>query len=207
MLKLNAILNENSHIFDTLSRYWRQITGAELVLLASDGSILRPQTEVSPLPKTRLEVKPDESLEISSDLQLISAPLRREKAHYGYLIGKNAAERNTALLRWMAEVFLDRVENEQALQGMTDELIAAWDQLDLVYRMSQTFAREPNLIDALTSILNEIISVVKAENGFIRLILDDQPVYVTAGRRTSPRICFSTGVCGGFAGYWADHSF
>ncbi len=190
MLKLETILNENAHIFDTLARYWRQITGGALLLLAADGSILRPLTDTSPLPKTRLEVQPDESLQISSTLQLVSTPLRRDKTHYGYLIGKNTTERNLALLQWMAEVFLDRVENEQALQGMTDELISAWDQLDLVYRMSQTFAREPNLIDALTSILNEIISVVKVENGFIRLFLDDQAVYVTAGRRTLPKFIF-----------------
>jgi len=50
----------------------------------------------------------------------------------------SSTARDAALLSWGAETMMTRLVDEEALQDMTDELIGAWNQLELIYRVTQT---------------------------------------------------------------------
>ncbi|HXV43569.1 MAG TPA: SpoIIE family protein phosphatase [Anaerolineae bacterium] len=100
---------------------------------------------------------------------VLTAPLFYEQQPLGYLLALNAKEQDAALLAWGAETIVARLVDEEALQGMTDELIGAWDQLELIYRVTQNLALTPDLIAALKSILQEIQKVVNTEDSFVLL--------------------------------------
>jgi serine phosphatase RsbU (regulator of sigma subunit)/anti-sigma regulatory factor (Ser/Thr protein kinase) len=92
------------------------------------------------------------------------------------------------MLRWSAETLEALIAAEQALQGMTDELISAWDQLELVYRVTQSLASTSDLISVLRSILAEVKRVLNAGEGFLILEQDDNLTYVSVGDdRFSPQ--------------------
>jgi serine phosphatase RsbU (regulator of sigma subunit)/anti-sigma regulatory factor (Ser/Thr protein kinase) len=52
---------------------------------------------------------------------------------------------------------------------MTDELIGAWDQLELIYRVTKNLTLTSDLIAVLRSIVQEIQKVIDTEDGFILL--------------------------------------
>jgi GAF domain-containing protein len=97
-------------------------------------------------------------------------------------------EASFEMLRWSAETLEALIAAEQALQGMTDELISAWDQLELVYRVTQSLASTSDLISVLRSILAEVKRVLNAGEGFLILEQDDNLTYVSVGGdRFSPQ--------------------
>jgi nitrate/nitrite-specific signal transduction histidine kinase len=64
---------------------------------------------------------------------------------------------------------------------MTDELIGAWDQLELVYRVTQSLSSASDLISVLRSVLAEVKRVLKAEEGFLTLQQEDSLTHVSVG--------------------------
>ena len=85
----------------------------------------------------------------------------------GYLMA--AGDAPAAWFKWSAAALGSVLSAEQSLQGMTDELISAWDQLELVCRVTQSLASTADLLAVLSSILSEVRRVLNAGNGFLVL--------------------------------------
>jgi sigma-B regulation protein RsbU (phosphoserine phosphatase) len=105
-----------------------------------------------------------------SNQRLLTVPLSDgQQQPLGYLLVFDAQDQDASLLAWGAKTMVARLVGEEALQGMTDELIGAWDQLELLYRVTQNLALTSDLVAALKSILLEIQKVVNTEDSFVLL--------------------------------------
>lgn len=169
-------IKQNPQLFTALARQWHEATGTSLQLLAVDGSPMMPENGDSP-PESRIDAKA--GLQDTPSAMTVPFYIQGEKV--GYLYAPKVSPQFRPIFQWLAERFGVDLENEIALQSMTDELISAWNQLDLVYRITQTMAEKANLQDALNSILQEVTSVVKVETAFIILKHDEMVECVTAG--------------------------
>ena len=180
MLNLATLQKLNS--FHRFAQCWRNIAGTELLLISVDGQTLangrhaprldwsEPLQQASPHQPTSL---------IDQNQPLLIAPLCYNNQTLGYLLALDPNPQNISLLAWGAETMVTHLVDQEALQGMTDELIGAWDQLELIYRVTQNLALTSNLITALKSILQEIQKVVDTEDGFILLQHANTLDYVT----------------------------
>jgi serine phosphatase RsbU (regulator of sigma subunit)/anti-sigma regulatory factor (Ser/Thr protein kinase) len=115
------------------------------------------------------------------------APLDVQDPPASYLVA--VGEASPDLFRWATDTLKDIVSTEQSLQGMTGELISAWDQLGLVYDVTQSLASTSDLITVLSSVLTAVKRVLKAEEGFLILEQEDNLTHVSVGTddRFSPQ--------------------
>jgi sigma-B regulation protein RsbU (phosphoserine phosphatase) len=159
-------------LFNTFAKQWLQATGSELLFLSTDGDILASSNGKIPIGGQDLLklVSPHTSNYFTySQHRILAAPLTQGNQTYGYLLALDAKAGDASLLEWGAQNIVARVVDSHALQNMTDELIGAWDQLELIYRVTENLALTSDLMAALRSILTEIRKVVDTEDGFIML--------------------------------------
>ena len=185
MVDIGAVLQQRPDLFDNLAARWHLATGGELALLSPQGKVIE---SYNGLKLAACEVVCNAAtgeIEAAPQLQAIIVPMTVYGETKGYLLSVNSTPAQRPMLTWAAETLLDHLNSEQALQGMTDELIVAWDQLELVYRITQTLGAHTTLPDVLTSTLEEIIKVVTVEAAFIIYAVDNQINCVKAGSQAS----------------------
>jgi len=159
-------------LFNNFAKRWREATGSELLILSLEGEVVTSFNGTITLggPEILKQLSPHKpSFFTYSQQNILATPLTQDNQTFGYLLALNAEEHNASLLTWGAENIAARLMDDQALQNMTDELIGAWDQLELIYRVTQNLALTTDLMAALRSILQEIRKVVDTEDGFILL--------------------------------------
>jgi serine phosphatase RsbU (regulator of sigma subunit)/anti-sigma regulatory factor (Ser/Thr protein kinase) len=187
-MKLRAVLQAKPDVFERLTDHWRQVTGGQLLAVDETGEWVagsRPFSHINNgvLPKDWQDWLAQESANHSSIMYegqpVQMGALNLQGTPIGYLVA--VGEAPSELFRWSKETMEALIAAEQSLQGMTDELIGAWDQLDLMYRVTQSLASASDLISVLRSVLAEVKRVMRAEEGFLILAQDDGPTYVSAG--------------------------
>ena len=171
-LMLNLTTTQQIEFFDNFAKHWQDVTGGELVLLSAEGEMLTstngmPLIDGVDIIKQVSPYKPTFFTYVQQ--KLLTAPLAQHNQTVGYLLALNASESDVPLLQWGAETLMARLADADALLNMTDELIGAWDQLELIFRVTENLALTSNLMAALKSILQEIQKVVDTQDGFILL--------------------------------------
>jgi serine phosphatase RsbU (regulator of sigma subunit)/anti-sigma regulatory factor (Ser/Thr protein kinase) len=195
-MTLRAILQNRPDILDPLVDHWQRVTGGQLLAVDEEGEWVaggRPFTHLDNgvLPEDWREWLSQESSNaqpITVEGQPVQiAPLSIQRVPIGYLVA--VGEASPALVRWSADTLEALITSEQSLQGMTDELISAWDQLELVFRVTQTLASTSDLISVLRSVLAEVQQVLKASEGFLVIDQDDVLSHISVGGddRLSPQ--------------------
>lgn len=177
-------IKQNPQLFTALARQWHEATGGTLHLLDLTGTPLLSENGDTP---PALRFAGDEPV-ADADSAAMVIPFHIQGERIGYLYASPVEPQLRPIFVWLAERFGMDLENEIALQSMTDELISAWNQLDLVYRITQTMAEKANLQDALNSVLQEVISVTKVDTAFVLLKHDEMVECVTAGLALPPEL-------------------
>ncbi len=184
----NLISAQKLNLFRSFTQRWQEIVGSELLVLSLEGEILTKSNGASPVKWDEIipHLSPYKPTYLTYDNQtVLSVPLFDGYQSLGYLMALNAKEQDASLLAWGAETMVARLVDEEALQGMTDELIGAWEQLELIYRVTQNLTLTPDLTTTLKSILQEIQKVVNTEDGFILLRRPGSSDCVTCGLHDS----------------------
>jgi serine phosphatase RsbU (regulator of sigma subunit)/anti-sigma regulatory factor (Ser/Thr protein kinase) len=187
-MMLQAILQRKPEIFERLADHWRQVTGGQLLVIDEAGGwVTEARTFAYPgngvLSEnwrewlTRAKASQQPVTFEGKPVQITALNVQDVPVGYLMAIGEASFE----MLRWSAETLEALIAAEQALQGMTDELIGAWDQLELVCRVTQSLASASDLISVLRSILAEVRRVLNAGEGFLILEQDDNLTYVSVG--------------------------
>jgi len=208
-MTLRAILQQKPELFERLAHHWQQATGGQLLVIDETGELAARGNGAVPEnwrqwlaravadraqgafpPNAPASSSPPEGpLRVATALKqpVQIAPLNVQGTPVGYLMA--IGEAPPALLEWSAEALSDLIAAEQTIQGMTDELISAWDQLELVYRVTQSLASTSDLISVLRSTLAEVKRVLNAGEGFLILEQEDELTHVSVGdeRRFSPQ--------------------
>ena len=179
---LNLVTPQKLNLFNNFIERWQGIVGSGILFLSSEGEVLAnsngiPLTDWQKILKQALPDQP--TLLTYSNQTILIAPLADTHQTLGYLLALNAREQDTPLLTWGAETIVARLTDEMALQDMTDELIGAWNQLELIYRVTQNLNLTTDLMAALQSILQEIKKVVHTKDAFILLQQSDTLECVT----------------------------
>ncbi|MBI1877080.1 MAG: SpoIIE family protein phosphatase [Chloroflexi bacterium] len=180
----NLALAQKLDLFNDFAQYWREIVGRDLLVLSHEGEVLTYTNGARRGNWNDLlnRLSPDKpTFLIYSNQRLLTVPLFDGQQPLGYLLVFDAQEQDELLLAWGAKTIVARLVGEEALQGMTDELIGAWDQLELLYRVTQNLALTSDLMAALKSILVEIQKVVNTEDSFVLLRRPDAFDCVTGG--------------------------
>ncbi len=187
-MMLQAIFQRKPEIFERLADHWRQMTGGQLLVIDDAGEWV---TETDPFAHSDNGVSPEHWREWFTQAKagqqsttfegqpVQITPLNVQDVPVGYLVA--VGEAPPEMLHWSAKTLEALIAAEQALQGMTDELISAWDQLELVYRVTQSLASTSDLISVLRSILAEVKRVLNAGEGFLILEQEDNLTYVSVG--------------------------
>lgn len=187
-MTLRAILQQKPEMFDQLAFRWRQVSESQLLVIDEAGEWITGSLPFSDLGEGVLSENWERWLSrantdqqpITYDGQLVQiASLNIQGTPSGYLVA--VGETSPSLFHWSAETLEALVAAEQSLYGMTDELISAWDQLELVYRATQSLVSSSDLISVLRSVLAEVKRVLKAGEGFLFLEQEDNLTYVSAG--------------------------
>jgi sigma-B regulation protein RsbU (phosphoserine phosphatase) len=168
---LSSMTARQLSMFSTLAKRWQEIVGDELLLISPTGDLLVPANGSAP-PATWGQLLQRASSTTPSFLNysnqaIVTLPLLQGNQQLGYLLALNAGEQELPLLTWSAETLLARLDDEEAIQDMADELIGAWNQLELVYHVTRNLTLNANLMAMLKSIVEEIRKVVDTESGFI----------------------------------------
>ncbi len=182
---LNLTLLQQIDLFNSFAKHWQEVTGSELLLLSPEGEVVKSSNGVSSVggPEILSQISRYEPTFLTHLQQnILTAPLAQDNQTLGYLLVLNAREKDVSLLEWGAETFMARLLDADALRNMTDELIGAWDQLELIYRVTQNLALTSDLMAALKSILKEIRKVVDTRDGFILMQYTGTLSGVTCGQ-------------------------
>lgn len=170
---VNIMMPRQLDLFKEFALQWQESFGGHLYLVSSQGEVL-----ANSAPQVSLHNFDDIVAQISKDTPAIvpntphpvlTAPLRDKDEILGYLMAVDADEKNLSVLSWGASHISQSLRQEQALQDMTDELIGAWDQLGLIYRLTQNLTFSTDLMAAMHTILTEISKVVGTSDGFVLL--------------------------------------
>jgi serine phosphatase RsbU (regulator of sigma subunit)/anti-sigma regulatory factor (Ser/Thr protein kinase) len=181
---LKAISLQKLNLFRNFTQRWQEIIGSELLVLSLEGEILTQSNGAPPANWEEIvkQLSPYNPTFLTySNQTVLSVPLFDGHQLLGYLMALNAREQDVSLLNWGAETIVAHLIDEEALQGMTDELIGAWEQLELIYRVTQNLTLTPDLTITLRSILQEVQKVINTEDGFIMLRRPDSFDCVTGG--------------------------
>lgn len=168
----NLSVLQKLNLFDDFVQRWQETTGGNVFVLAVDGQPVINSTP-SPALDWQIIIKQASAYKPSvltfSTQTILVAPLILEQQTIGYLLALNARQQDAPLLIWLADMMTERLLDEIALMGMTDELIGAWDQLELIYRVTKNLTLTSDLIAVLRSIIQEIQKVIDTKDGFILL--------------------------------------
>ncbi len=170
MTNLNGLQKYN--IFESFAAGWQNTLGTPLLLFTASGELIASSSQVSHnnWPEIFNLVSPAEPTVLTYLNQtVVTVPLIQNNLLSGYLLALGARAQDATLLVWGAETMISRLVDEEALQDMTDELIGAWNQLELIYRVTQDLSLTTDLLAVLQSILQEIKKVVHTEDAFILL--------------------------------------
>jgi len=167
MIDIELVIRQRPDLFESLALRWHRATAGELALLSPSGRIIDAYNGASSDLMSAINIAENGEISITPCTNAIITPMLVHGEVKGYLLSYNSAENQFPMLAWASEILLDHLNSEQALQSMTDELIVAWDQLELLYRITQTLGEHTNLSNVLTSTLEEIIKVVTVEIAFI----------------------------------------
>ena len=193
---LRAILQKRPEIFVQLTDHWQRVTGGQLLAIDEDGEWVagsRPFTHIGngTLPENwRDWLSQDHANHqpiVVEGQPVQITPLNIQRTPIGYLVAVGEASRD--LFWWSAKTLEALVTAEESLQGMTDELISAWNQLELVFRVTQTLGSTSDLTSVLRSVLAEVKQVLKASAGFLIQEQNDRLIFVSVGGhdRLSPQ--------------------
>lgn len=180
-------------MFDGFVQRWRKIMGSNLFILSLEGEVMAQSNEAKPPNWSEIvsQISPYKpTFLLFADQTILTVPLFDGHHSRGYLLALNAKEQDESLLCWGAETLTARMLEAEALQGMTDELIGAWEQLELIYRVTQNLTLTPDLISTLKSILREIRQVMNTEDGFVLLRRPESFYCVTCSvHNLEPYLC------------------
>lgn len=172
--------------FETFANHYPP---GKLALLSAEGKLLSPvdlAADWEPLFESLPVEKPLFKTGTNHTAALV--PLRQKHDTLGYLAALEIRREDMPLLRWGAQIIISQLENEEALQDMTDELIGAWNQLGLIYRVNQNLSFTADLTAVLQSILEEIKKVIGTEDGFILLQRAHSLQCVTCTEKIDPKL-------------------
>lgn len=199
-MMLHEIIQQKPDVFDRLNSHWRHLTGGQLLVIDEEGEWVTGSHSLTQvgngvLPENWREWLDASKQPLDASKQPVNvngkpvqiAPLDVQEPPAGYLVA--VGEASPELFCWATETLKDLVSTEQSLQGMTGELISAWDQLGLVYDVTQSLASTSDLITVLSSVLTAVKRVLKAEEGFLILEQEDNLTHVSVGTddRFSPQ--------------------
>ncbi len=192
---LNTVIHQQPDLFDNVARQWHEITGTKLLFISLNGELLGNTNGATQNPNWQQileQVPPHESAFLSpSNKNVIVSPLVQNGQPFGYLASVNAERQYVPLLGWMAETVVAHLLDAQAIQDMTDELISAWDQLELIYKVTESLALTTDLPEVLQSVLQEIQKVTHTTDGFIQLRKSDSFMCVTGQSANDKVFCDS----------------
>ncbi|HRV90978.1 MAG TPA: SpoIIE family protein phosphatase [Anaerolineae bacterium] len=178
------ITSDQFVLFSNFAKYWQDFAHGHLLLLSSQGEVLSGATGDSPINwQTLLKQLTNQHEPIFLKLpqnNILAISLAENGQNYGYLVIVDAQERDAPLLVCTKDAIARNLANEQALQAMTDELIGAWNQLELVFRVTQNLTVTSDLMATLRSIIQETQRVIECEDGFILLRSDQGFTCVTS---------------------------
>ena len=194
MIDIELVIHQRPDLFESLALRWHRATAGELALLSASGQIVDAYNGASPDLASAICIDEQGEIAIAPLAKAIITPMRVHDEVKGYLVSYNSAENQRPMLAWASEILLDHLNSEQALQSMTDELIVAWDQLELLYRITQTLGEHTDLSNVLTSTLEEIIKVVTVEIAFIIYRYQGQFNCRIAGPSSLPEAVISPGL-------------
>ncbi|RME74243.1 MAG: GAF domain-containing protein [Chloroflexi bacterium] len=172
-------------LFDILADRWQKTVGSRLVLVSRQGVPLTANGDLPGIDWPAVVARADTQTPAyfpHPQNSIAVAPLLEAGHPVAYVAAVNAGEQETPLLEWAAETLMDRLLEGEALQNMTDELISAWNQLELVYRVTQKLTLAADLNAVLRSILSEIKRVVNTEYAFVVMQEGAGLEIVTTGR-------------------------
>jgi serine phosphatase RsbU (regulator of sigma subunit)/anti-sigma regulatory factor (Ser/Thr protein kinase) len=180
---LKSKITPQLKLFSAFADHWQKIVGGSLLLLSPNGQILADSEDNRALPLndskiieqlSSLNLTEPAFIDYNSEDKLLVAPLVHDSQCIGYLATFNAQTSNAPLLTWGAENLTARLVDAELLQGMTDELIVAWNQLELIYHVTQGLALTLDLSVALKTILTRIHNVIDTSDGFFLMQRDDK---------------------------------
>jgi len=180
MLDIEVVCHQRPDLFENLATRWHYATAGELALLSPTGKVIKSYNGTA-LFESVVYVSETGDVKVIPQAEAIITPMVAHGEIKGHLLSCKSSATQLPMLTWAAEMLLDHLNSEQALQSMTDELIVAWDQLELVYRITQTLGEHSNLSNVLTSTLEEVIKVVTVEVAFIMFVYEGQFNCVMAG--------------------------
>ncbi len=188
---LESVIRQHPELFNNVAKHWHMITGAPLLLFNVEGlPVANPaRVDVSPLePVITSQISGNGPAFLPHPPALI-APIVYKNQTEGYLFSPNVTEHYKSLLRWVVDDVLERVIDFYTMQSMTDELIGAWDQLELIFRVTDNLALTTDLTSVLKSILLEVKKVAHTEDGFILLDRPDSLLCVTMQETSLQEVC------------------
>ncbi|MDM8526656.1 serine/threonine-protein phosphatase [Anaerolineales bacterium HSG24] len=172
MLKAKNVTSQ-LNLFSQFAKHWQAMLGKTLLLLSPTGQILSDsQSNDSSIIENidffgQFSPKKVVLVEYRDNGTLLVAPFGLGETPLGYLVALDSTVSDEPLLTWVAEMMSARLTDTELLQDMTDELIVAWNQLELIYQVTQGLALTSELLPALKIILNKINKVINAEDSFI----------------------------------------
>jgi sigma-B regulation protein RsbU (phosphoserine phosphatase) len=188
---LESIIRQQPDLFNNVVKNWHAITGSKLLFISPDGTPLK-NTRSESISERWAEIHPhisDKQPVFLQPFRLLAAPLVHNNEPLGYLMSVNVDRAHLPLIEWMADELLARVLDFFAMQSMTDELIGAWDQLELIFRVTENLALNADLHSVLKSILHEIQKVTHTEDGFILLSQPDTLLCVSVKEDRYASLC------------------
>lgn len=170
---LNSMTSQQLSLFSAFTKRWQEIVGGELLLTSSTGQNLLTADGFDPGHDWQgvLQHASSEhpSLFTYLNRSIAAVPLHLGSQHLGYLLAVDAREEHVRFLSWGAEILLERLGDEDAVKGMADELIEAWNQLELIYQVTRNLTLNSDLMEMLRSIVEQIRRVIDTESGFVLL--------------------------------------
>lgn len=179
----NLNLLQKIELFDKFVQHWQQAVGGDVIVVSTEGNVVANSNGVFPTDVHRIleQASPYQPGVINYlDQTLLAAPINLGRENLGYVLALNGREQDVSLLAWLAETIGKSLEDAVALRDMTDELIGAWDQLELIYRVTSNLTLTEDLIAVLRSVVREIQKVVNTEDGFILLKRFERLEFVAA---------------------------
>ena len=189
---LESTIRQQTDLFQSVAQHWQAVTGSNLLLLATSGI---PLTGTSNFPSVDWQNATSNTMSnspavISADgVALLCAPVNVDGACLGYLLANESTASHLPLLQWAAHSLAARVADHLAMHGMTDELIGAWEQLELIFRVTKNLTLTADLTATLQSILIEIQKVAHISESFILLRQATYWQCVTSSGIKNERLC------------------
>jgi len=188
---LNSAIYQQPDLLKNIVAHWEKLAGGQLLLISPEGELLAG-SGLSPSvwqPVVEQLSLRSPTFSDADGKNILATSLIYDEQTLGYLLAVDAHEDQVSLLAWVADVIVTQAIDAHAMQSMTDELIGAWDQLELIFRVTENLALTADLTSVLRSILHEIKKVTHTEDGFILLQFPETMLCVAAGSEHKRTMC------------------